>query len=99
MCRPRRAVRKGEAAPIALCTLGTSGHRGGDGDLTPKLGSMPQIINGGKWAENRLQHLRQLLEQTTDEDERRRIEHEIEQLKPEASLRRKLVRLFVPGMK
>ena len=60
---------------------------------------MPQIISGGKWAENRLQHLRQLLEQTTDEEERRTIEHEIEQLKPEAGLGRRLLRLFVPGMK
>ena len=60
---------------------------------------MPQIINGGKWAENRLQHLRELLEQTTDEEERRQIEHEIEQLKPETALRRRLLRLFVPGMK
>jgi hypothetical protein len=60
---------------------------------------MPQIINGGQWAENRLRHLRQLLEETTDEGERRRIEHEIEQLKPEARLGRRLLRLFVPGMK
>ena len=32
---------------------------------------MPQIINGGKWAENRLRHLRQLREQTSNEDELR----------------------------
>jgi hypothetical protein len=60
---------------------------------------MPQIISGGKWAEKRLQHLRQLLDQTTDEDQRRTIEHEIEQLKPEAGLGRRLLRLLVPGMK
>jgi protein subunit release factor A len=60
---------------------------------------MPRIISGGKWAEDRLRHLRQLLEQTTDEEERRKIEHEIEQLKPEASLRRRFLRMLLPGMK
>ena len=60
---------------------------------------MPQIINGGKWAENRLRHLRQRLEETTDEEERRRIEHEIEQLKPEAGLGRRLLRYLLPGMR
>jgi hypothetical protein len=60
---------------------------------------MPHIINGGKWAENRLRHLRQLLEETTDEQERRRIEQEIEHLKPEASLGRRLLRYLLPGMR
>ncbi len=60
---------------------------------------MPRIVNGGKWAENRLRHLRQLLEQSTDDDERRKIEHEIEQLKPEAGLGRRFLRHFIPGMR
>jgi len=76
-----------------------AGHWRNEPAPTPKLVRMPQIINGGRWAENRLRHLRQLLEQSTDEDERRRIEHEIEQLKPEAGFGRRLLRLFVPGMK
>lgn len=73
--------------------------RCGDGRPTPKLRGMPQIINGGRWAENRLRHLRQLLEQSTDDEERRRIEQEIEQLKPEASLGRRLLRHVLPGMR
>ena len=60
---------------------------------------MPQIINGGKWAEDRLRHLRQLREQTSNEDELRQIDQEIEQLKPEAGLGRRLLRYLLPGMR
>ena len=60
---------------------------------------MPQIINGGKWAEDRLRHLRQLREHTSNEDERRQIDQEIEQLKSESRFSRRLLRLLLPGMK
>jgi hypothetical protein len=66
---------------------------------SPKLRRMPQIINGGKWAEDRLRHLRQLREQTTNEDELRQIDQEIEQLKAETGFGRRLLRLLLPGMK
>jgi hypothetical protein len=60
---------------------------------------MPQIINGGKWADARLRHLRQLREQTTNEDELRQIDQEIEQLKSENKFGRRLLRHLLPGMK
>ena len=60
---------------------------------------MPGIINSGKWAEDRLRHLRQLLDRTSDEEERRRIEKEIEQLKAETGFGRRLLRSILPGMR
>lgn len=75
-----------------------AGHRGGYADLTHKLVHMP-TISGGNWAAARLRHLRELLEQTEDEDERRKIQHEIEQLAPEARLGRRFLRMLLPGMK
>ncbi|HWD73409.1 MAG TPA: hypothetical protein VG779_12860 [Actinomycetota bacterium] len=66
---------------------------------SPKLGLMPQIINGGKWAENRLRHLRELREQTSNEDQLRLIDQEIEQLKAETGFGRRLLRHLLPGMK
>ena len=60
---------------------------------------MPQIISGGKWAQDRLRHLRELREQASSDDERRQIDQEIEQLKAESRFGRRLLRAFLPGMK